>query len=91
MEPFPEEAFELRTVVLQECDDGMFRQVMLSPAVYKKLTQITSVPCADPDPEAGPLKPGMEFRHIALRDDWEMDGDKFLGLQSAYDNINNGE
>lgn len=80
-EEFLDDLNELRVFVLQECDDGKFRQVGLTDKQYKKLTELclTRPPWKDDS-----LKDGYEMSEIKLNPDWEIDPDHFLGLSPRY-------
>ncbi len=74
---------ELRVLVLMECEDGMFRQVGLSPAQFKKVSDDILTDKHKDDS----LKPGYEMAEFNLNLDWEEPADTFLGLSSSYDDI----
>lgn len=74
--------YEQRLIVLQEFEDGKFRQVMLNAEQFKKMSDATIAhKVADVKHE---LKDGYEYVRRHFNDDWEIDADKFLGLSSIY-------
>lgn len=73
---------ELRLLVLFECDDGKFRQVALTPEQFKKVSFTVSKVVEDSDEE---FRDGFKETEMMLSDEWEMDADNFIGLQSFYD------
>ena len=82
-------AFELRMLVLQECECGKFHQVMLTPDEFKRVGDITSKPltpeeAAEDKREKGDFRPGFEIRTTALNPGWAVPADTFLGLASFY-------
>lgn len=74
---------ELRLIVLLECDDNKFRQVMLTPAKFKRVSDI--VAAHKPKEQPGDLRPGHEITCVHINSDWEMPSDAFLGLASDYE------
>ena len=84
-----DELNELRLLVLQEGEDGKFRQVMLSPERFKRVSDAVSV-CKVPT-EPGELNPDYELHHVHFHEKWEMGADAFLGLSSIYEDADKCE
>jgi hypothetical protein len=78
----------LRQVVLLECEDGHFHQVMLDASQYKRVSDIISKAVADKE---GTLKPGYEMRSLHIKHGWEIPADTLLGLQDIYSKVDIAE
>ncbi len=77
---FSQEIYEQRLLVLMECDDGKFRQILLSPQQFKKVSDATI--SERPDVQPSDLRENMELVGIKINEDWEMNADAFIGLTS---------
>lgn len=75
--------FEQRMLVLMECGDGHFHQVLLNPKQFKAVSNEVSqlVEDAPPPPH---MPRGSEMRNLEIKDDWFLDADLFLGLSSIH-------
>ena len=70
----------LRMLVLQECEDGVFRQVLLDSSKYKAVGDIVSEKVESDIP----MREGYEMRYTPMRSDWTTNADTFLGLSDFY-------
>lgn len=75
--------YEHRLLVLLEQDDGKFRQVALTPAMFKKVSDAILKGSYKDDS----LREGYEMAEFYLNPDWEIDADLFIGLDSFYDDL----
>lgn len=77
---FYEEINELRMLVLQECEDGKFRQIVLNPQQFKRISDASIA--ERPDFQPAELRDGIELVGININQGWEIDADLFIGLTS---------
>lgn len=74
---------EHKLLVLLEQEDGKFRQVGLSPKMFKKVSDAIFTTRHQ---EEG-LREGFEIGELHINPNWEMDADAFLGLSSFYKDL----
>lgn len=70
---------ENRLIVLMEQDDGKFRQVLVNAKQFKAISDNTGVKVTDHDED---LKPNYEIFNTFFKEDFELDGDLFIGCES---------
>lgn len=75
------EIFENRLIVLMEdIEEGVFNQVLLTKEMYKKVSDAVIVEIV-PD-EDNEMRPGFEMVRYNIDEDKEFPADLFIGLKS---------